>query len=164
VEVWRGEAVESLHTVVASVVDAEGREVERYGDPDFVTFWRSAAKPFQEHAWVEDGTIDHWGWGSREMAIIASSHVGSDEHAALVRRMSRPGTGEEPALRRGSGAAQLPAIMPDPGLMPHRWDCPAISSAGTRNNHVASFVDATGLLAASGWASTARDRRVRRRS
>jgi len=87
VEVWRGEAIESLHTVVASVVDAEGRELERYGDPDFVTFWRSSAKPFQERPWVEDGTIDHWGWGSREMAIIASSHVGSDEHAALVRRM-----------------------------------------------------------------------------
>ena len=29
VEVWRGEAIESLHTVVASVVDAQGREVER---------------------------------------------------------------------------------------------------------------------------------------
>jgi L-asparaginase len=87
VEVWRGEVVESVHTLVASVVDDEGRELERYGDPGFVTFWRSAAKPFQERPWVEDGTIDHWGWGSREIAVIASSHVGSEEHATLVRRM-----------------------------------------------------------------------------
>lgn len=87
VEVWRGEAIESVHTVVAAVVDAEGRELERYGDADFATFWRSSAKPLQERPWVDDGTIDHWGWGLREIAIIAASHVGSDEHAGLVRRM-----------------------------------------------------------------------------
>jgi L-asparaginase II len=87
VEVWRGEAVESLHTVVAAVVDRDGREVERYGDPDFVTFWRSSAKPLQERPWIEDGTVDHWGWGSREIAVIAASHTGTDEHVALVRRM-----------------------------------------------------------------------------
>ncbi len=87
VEVWRGPAVESLHTLVASLVDEAGREVARYGDPGFVTYWRSSAKPFQARPWVDDGTIDHFGWGDRETAIICASHVGADEHAQLVRRM-----------------------------------------------------------------------------
>ena len=87
VEVWRGPSVESLHTLVASVTDEAGREVARYGDPDFVTYWRSSAKPFQARPWVDGGTIAHFGWGDRETAIICASHVGADEHAQLVRRM-----------------------------------------------------------------------------
>jgi len=87
VEAWRGPAVESLHTLVASVVDEAGHEVARYGDPGFATYWRSSAKPFQARPWIDGGTIDHFGWGDRETAIICASHVGADEHAQLVRRM-----------------------------------------------------------------------------
>ncbi len=87
VEVRRGPAIESLHTIVASVVDEAGREVARYGDADFVTYWRSSAKPFQARPWVDGGTIARFGWGDRETAIICASHVGADEHAQLVRRM-----------------------------------------------------------------------------
>jgi len=87
VEVRRGDTVESRHTLSAVVVDEEGRLLDAYGEPDVVTFWRSSAKPLQAKPWVDDGTIDHWGWGQRELAIICASHVGSDEHAGLVRRM-----------------------------------------------------------------------------
>ena len=87
VNVYRGPSVESRHQLVASVVDAEGREVARYGDPDFSTYWRSSAKPFQARPWVDGGTIDHFGWGDQEVAIICASHVGADVHATLVRRM-----------------------------------------------------------------------------
>lgn len=87
VDVWRGPAVESRHLVIASVVDAAGTEVARYGDPGFHTYWRSSAKPFQARPWVDDGTIDHFGWGEAELAIMSASHVGADVHAGLVRRM-----------------------------------------------------------------------------
>lgn len=87
VEVWRGPVVESRHLVVAAVVDERGAETVRYGDPGFVTFWRSSAKPFQARPWVDDGTVDHFGWGERELAIMSASHVGADVHADLVRRM-----------------------------------------------------------------------------
>jgi L-asparaginase II len=87
VQVWRGPVVESRHLVVASVADAAGRELERYGDPDIVTFWRSAAKPFQARPWVDAGVAEHYGWGEREIAIMCASHVGADEHAELVRAM-----------------------------------------------------------------------------
>jgi L-asparaginase II len=87
VDVWRGPAVESRHHVLASVVDESGAEIARYGDPGFPTFWRSSAKPFQARPWVDDGTVDHFGWDTAEMAIMSASHVGANVHAELVRRM-----------------------------------------------------------------------------
>ena len=87
VEVWRGPAVESRHELVASVVDETGREVVRYGDSGFWTYWRSSAKPFQARPWVDGGTVDHFAWGDEEIAVMCASHVGTPQHAALVRRM-----------------------------------------------------------------------------
>ena len=87
VQAWRGRAIESVHQVVAAVCDADGRLLASYGDPSFVTYWRSSAKPFQLWPWIDDGTVDHWSWGESELAIICASHAGTDEHAALVRRM-----------------------------------------------------------------------------
>jgi L-asparaginase II len=87
VQAWRGRAIESIHQVVAAVCDADGRLLARYGDPGFVTYWRSSAKPFQLWPWIVDGTVDHWSWGEQEMAIICASHAGTDQHAGLVRRM-----------------------------------------------------------------------------
>ena len=87
VDVWRGPAVESRHHVIASVVDADGGEVARYGDPAFPTYWRSSAKPFQARPWVDDGTVERFGWSEAELAIMSASHVGADIHAQLVRRM-----------------------------------------------------------------------------
>lgn len=99
VDVWRGPAVESRHHVIASIVDAAGVESVRYGDPGFVTYWRSSAKPFQARPWVDDGTIEHFGWDDREMAIMSASHVGADMHAELVRRMLADIGLSEPDLR-----------------------------------------------------------------
>ena len=87
VDVWRGASVESRHELVASVVDETGREVARYGDSGFWTYWRSSAKPFQARPWVDDGTVEHFGWGDEEIAIMCASHVGAPVHAELVRRM-----------------------------------------------------------------------------
>jgi L-asparaginase II len=86
VEVWRGQTVESVHAVAAVVADRDGAVLERWGE-EFVTFWRSAAKPYQAWAWVADGTVDGFGWGAPELAVICASHLGTDEHAGLVRRM-----------------------------------------------------------------------------
>ena len=47
VEQLRGGWVEAIHDVHVVVVDSAGTLVARAGDPELVTFWRSAAKPFQ---------------------------------------------------------------------------------------------------------------------
>ena len=87
VDVWRGPSVESRHQVVASVVDERGAEVARYGDAGFSTYWRSSAKPFQARPWVDDGTVDHFGWGDEQIAMMSASHVGAPLHVELVRGM-----------------------------------------------------------------------------
>ncbi len=101
VQAWRGATVESVHRAVAAVAGPDGEIVERWGDPGFVTYWRSSAKPFQAQAWLADGTVEHFGWGAEQLAIMSASHVGSDEHAALIRRMLADIGLEEAALRAG---------------------------------------------------------------
>ena len=86
VQARRGGTVESLHRACAALAGPDGEIVERWGDPGMVTFWRSSAKPLQAQAWLADGTIEHFGWGAEELAIMSASHDGLDFQADLVRR------------------------------------------------------------------------------
>ncbi len=85
VESRRGSIVESRHVVHVAVVDGEGRLVAHAGDPDFVTFWRSAAKPFQALPLVEDGVADRFGLGREDLALACASHSSEPGQVALVR-------------------------------------------------------------------------------
>ena len=67
------------------MVDSSGRLRYSVGDPDFVTFLRSSAKPFQALAVVESGAAEAYGLTQREIAIIAGSHNGEKKHVKLVR-------------------------------------------------------------------------------
>jgi len=85
VENRRGAIVESRHIVHAAVVNGEGQLIAHAGDPDFVTFWRSAAKPFQALPLVEDGVADHFGLGREDLALACASHSSEPAQVALVR-------------------------------------------------------------------------------
>ena len=85
IESWRGAFVESRHRVHVAIVDAAGTLVARAGDPDLVTFWRSAAKPFQALPLVVDGVADRFGLGSEELAIACASHSSEPRQVELVR-------------------------------------------------------------------------------
>ncbi len=91
IEVCRGELVESVHTVHAAVVDAGGRLLARSGDPDLVTFWRSAAKPFQAMPLVLDGAADHFALSEAELALCCASHSSEPIHletaAGILRKL-----------------------------------------------------------------------------
>jgi L-asparaginase II len=87
VEQTRGETVEVWHDVHVAVVDARGRLVAGAGDPGLVTFWRSAAKPFQALPLVEDGAADHFGLTSEELALACASHSSEPEQVARVREL-----------------------------------------------------------------------------
>lgn len=84
VEVLRGLVVESRHRVHVSVVDAEGRPRASLGDPRMVTFFRSAAKPFQAIPVVADGAMDRFGLTLQEIALCAGSHSGEQRHVDAV--------------------------------------------------------------------------------
>jgi len=85
VELIRGNIVESRHEVHAAVVDGDGKLVASAGDPDYVTFWRSAAKPFQAMPIVADGAADHFGITERELALTCASHSSEQSQVDEVR-------------------------------------------------------------------------------
>jgi L-asparaginase II len=84
IEATRGELVESVHRVSVAVTDANGRLVAESGDPDLVTYWRSAAKPFQAMPVVSDGAADRYGLDPRELALCCASHSSEPEHLAVT--------------------------------------------------------------------------------
>ncbi len=95
VVVWRGPIAESRHRIQAAVCDVRETLVARTDDPQRMTTFRSAAKPFQLLPLVERGHADRWGFRDEELAVMAASHTGSPAHVALVRGiLSRIGTGE----------------------------------------------------------------------
>lgn len=91
VEVLRGPAVESRHRVHVAVVDADAVLRACSGDPDWVTFWRSSAKPFQALPLVDDGAFDRFGITPAELALCCGSHSGTAMHVrtaeALLERI-----------------------------------------------------------------------------
>jgi L-asparaginase II len=96
VEVTRDGLVESVHRVSVAVVDATGRLLASAGDPDLVTFWRSAAKPFQALPLIEDGVLDRFGLGSEELALACASHSSEVAHLAVAERfLARIGCTED---------------------------------------------------------------------
>ncbi len=87
VEVVRGRIVEATHLVHAVALDSNGQTIAVFGDADLVTYWRSAAKPFQAIAVVATGAADRFGLTPKELSIACGSHAGSAEHVATVQAM-----------------------------------------------------------------------------
>jgi len=87
VELRRGTVVESRHRVHVAVMDGEGALVAHAGDPDFVTFWRSAAKPFQAMPLVEDGAADRFKLTREDLALVCASHSSEPSQVARVREL-----------------------------------------------------------------------------
>jgi len=85
VEQLRGGVVEAWHDVHVAVVDGAGALVAGTGDLELVTFWRSAAKPFQALPLVEDGAVERFGLTTEELALVCASHSSEPGQVARVR-------------------------------------------------------------------------------
>jgi L-asparaginase II len=125
IESTRGELVESVHRVSVAVVDPAGRLVASAGDTALVSFWRSAAKPFQAMPLVADGAADHFGFGPRELALACASHSSEPMHVELAEQMLRLVGVSETDLACGPHpplAGTLTDLSPRiPGAMTPRW-------------------------------------------
>ncbi len=82
--VYRGTTVESVHCGSVVIVDSKGKILYRIGNPNFFTFLRSSAKPFQVLPHIELGTVKEFGFTARELAIMAGSHNGEPQHVKVV--------------------------------------------------------------------------------
>ncbi len=78
--VYRGNGIESRHYGAAAVVDASGKLIASIGDPDFVTFSRSALKPIQALPTVARGVKEKYNLSWRHLAIMCGSHNGEERH------------------------------------------------------------------------------------
>ena len=87
IELTRGEVVESIHYGALAVVNPQGDLLAAQGDPQRVTFLRSAAKPFQLLPFIEAGGHKHYNFSQREIALMCASHSGTDEHVALLNKI-----------------------------------------------------------------------------
>ncbi len=84
IEIWRGAIVESQHTVLAAIVDSEGRLVAAFGDVDRLVYARSAIKPLQALPLLETGAADAYGLGDAEIALACASHNGTPAHVTIA--------------------------------------------------------------------------------
>ena len=95
VEVLRGDVVEARHAVHIAVADADGRVVARSGKGAGLTYFRSAAKPFQALPLVEEGVVSRFGISLQELALCCASHEGEPAHVAAARSiLSKVGVDE----------------------------------------------------------------------
>lgn len=102
--VIRGETVESIHRGHIFVVDGEGNTVASIGDPSTVTYFRSAAKPFQALPFITSGAVDAFGFTEDEIAMSIASHSGEKMHVERVARMLERIGMSESDLRCGAHA------------------------------------------------------------
>lgn len=110
-EVTRGRIVESIHHGAAAVVDSNGHLLAWLGDPQLVTFLRSSAKPFQALPFIERGGDQTFHLTSKEVAVICSSHDGTDEHVEVIKGIqAKVGVQESDLLCGTHPLSHMPTI------------------------------------------------------
>ena len=87
VELTRGEIIESIHFGSVVVCDDQGKILFRAGDPTFITYLRSTAKPLQVLALLEQPAVDQLHLEENEIAIMCASHSGTDEHVKVLKKL-----------------------------------------------------------------------------
>lgn len=109
VEVHRGETAESFHRAHLVVADGAGNVVASIGDPELVTYLRSAAKPFQAIPLVATGAADAFGLTDAELALACGSHSGEPAHLRTVEGMFRKAGISSDLLQCGTHAPRSKA-------------------------------------------------------
>jgi len=111
----RGPAVESIHYGSVAVVDRSGRLLYAAGDPEALTFTRSALKPVQALPFVAAGGVERFGFAPEQVALLCASHSGEPRHVDAVGDM---------LTRSGSSAADLQCGTHAPGFYEARGEIP----------------------------------------
>lgn len=126
VEVVRSGVVESIHRGDIVVVNHEGKILYAVGDPDRLTFFRSAGKPIIALALLETGIVEEYKLDLKEMAIIASSHSGDAEHISILKSIIEKVGIDEEVLECGEHAPTGKKANRDlisSGLTPTKLHC-----------------------------------------
>lgn len=106
--VYRGDSLEAEHSAVVAVVDAEGHLTHYLGDPDSIYMTRSSIKPFQALPLILSGGFDQFKFTEEQLALICSSHNGTDRHREVVMTILQQAGNRPEDLQCGS---HLPFFM-----------------------------------------------------
>lgn len=124
VEARRGSVTESRHRGHLVAVDGDGRILFQLGSPEFVTYLRSSAKPFQAIPLVGSGAARRFRFNDREVAIACGSHNGDTIHTETVSGMLAKIGLDSSALKCGThepyspeAAARLRAERAEPDVL-----------------------------------------------
>lgn len=110
-----GYTTENVHMGSVAVTDASGKLLWYAGDPHFVTFTRSALKPFQALPFLLSDGPARLGLSSAELAVMCASHSGEEKHVSTVQSiLSRIGR-DEASLACG---CQVPLYYDSMGVVP----------------------------------------------
>ena len=105
--VTRGDTVECVHTGSVAVVDVDGRILYAAGDPESLTFTRSALKPLQALPFVAAGGVERFGYAPPQVALLCASHAGEPRHVDAVADMLASAGNTAADLQCGTHAPAL---------------------------------------------------------
>lgn len=95
VKEYRADVMECAHSGHICIVNEEGKVYAYAGDPYYVTFTRSSAKPLQAIPAIRAQLANHYHLTDQEIAIMTASHRGEQEHQeTLINLMNKTGIGE----------------------------------------------------------------------
>jgi len=100
-DVYRNKLIESRHRGDAAVVEPDGQISYFCGNPEYNTYLRSAAKPFQILPVINSGAADFFNFSNREIAVMCSSHNGEEKHIKVVKDILKKIEVEEDKLKCG---------------------------------------------------------------
>lgn len=127
VALTRGGILESVHHGSVAVVDLDGRILFAAGDPERVTFTRSALKPFQALPFVAAGGIERFGLSGPETALLCASHSGEPRHVEAAAAILAKAGNTAADLRCGTHAPSFYEVRgdvpPPPPYSPLAHNC-----------------------------------------
>lgn len=127
-ELTRGGIVESVHYGSVAVSDNQGHLVAWYGDPNTFTFLRSSAKPFQALPFIETNGAERYGLSTVDIALVCSSHSGTDQHYERITALQVKTGVKEEMLQCGvhpptDGETAFEMRKRNEPLTPNRHNC-----------------------------------------
>jgi L-asparaginase II len=100
-EIRRGSLVDSIHLGAIAIATVNNYLAYSYGDSEFTAFMGAAANPLKLVPFVESGGMETFGLTDRELAIMCSSHDGSDEQIEILRSLQQKTSVQESDLLCG---------------------------------------------------------------
>ncbi|MGG3563924.1 asparaginase [Neobacillus rhizosphaerae] len=89
VKEYRGDVLENIHRGSICIVDDQGRVRYSHGNPDAITFYRSAAKPIQAIPAFRRGVDVAFHLTPIESTLLAASHRGEHFHVEALQTLAK---------------------------------------------------------------------------